>query len=58
MNLVDCYVTEVLSQPYERNGLWCVDVKYNSWGHISRGKVFCVSEEEARKVSVGYKFQS
>lgn len=58
MNLVDCHVTEVLSRPYERNGLWCVDVKYDSWGHISKGMVFCSSEEEALKVDVGYKFKS
>lgn len=58
MNLVDCKVVEVLSPPYEEDGSWCVDVKYNSWGHISEGTVYKLTKDEIDQVSVGYVFQA
>ncbi|CAM6553601.1 TPA: hypothetical protein ACPY6O_003852 [Escherichia coli] len=32
MNLVDAFVTKVISGPYEEYGKWWVDVEYISWG--------------------------
>lgn len=56
MNLVECYVTKVLSKPYKVNKLWCVKVEYDCYGHISKGTVDTFTKEEADKVDVGYKF--
>lgn len=55
MNLVDCYVTKVLSKPYERYGMWCVDVEFDFYGHKSEGTIYDLTKEEADKVDVGYK---
>lgn len=56
MNLVDCFVTKVLSKPYERYGMWCVDVEFDSYGHKSEGTIYGLTKEEADKVDVGYRF--
>lgn len=56
MNLVDCFVTKVLSKPYEHYGMWCVDVEFDSYGHKSKGTIYGLTKEEADKVDVGYKF--
>lgn len=59
MNLVDCYVTKVLSQPYQlefSDVHWFVDVEYDSWGCVSTTEIMLTSFEEACKVTVGYKF--
>lgn len=56
MNLVECYVTKVLSKPYKVYGLWCVKVEFDCYGHISEGTVDVFTKEEADKVDVGYKF--
>lgn len=57
MNLVDCTVLEVLSEPYESYGLWCVSVKYDSWGSVSIGEIIGLTKEEAFCVAPGYVFQ-
>lgn len=58
MNLVDCYVMEIIGEPYECYGLWCVDVKYASCGRVSTGTINGLTEEEARNVKKGYVFQN
>jgi len=55
MNLVDCFVTKVLSKPYEHYGMWCVDVEFDFYGHKSEGTIYDLTKEEADKVDVGYK---
>lgn len=56
MNLVDCYVTRVLSEPYEAYNKWWVLVEYDSWGRLAQTTVMCDTEEEAERVDVGYHF--
>jgi len=58
MNLVDCYVVELLSKPFfeESSGCWGVEVSFNSYGTISKSKIFFDTEKEANKVKKGYKF--
>lgn len=56
MNLVDCYVKKVLSKPYERYGMWCIDVEFDSYDHRSEGTIYGLTKEEADNVDVGYKF--
>lgn len=58
MNLVDCHVLEVIGTPYECYGLYCVNVKYASCGHIKTGEIFGLTKEEAFRVKPGYIFQS
>jgi len=56
MNLIDCYVTKILSEPYRMFGQWWVDVEYDSEGHISKTKLMFRTEEAARAAKVGHHF--
>lgn len=62
MNLIDCYVTKVLSDPYSRYNkfnnttYWIVDVEYNSYGVISNTELLFNTKEDALKVKIGYHF--
>ena len=60
MNLVDCYVTKVLSKPKYGTFLevewWSVEVEYNSWGTKTSGSLVFPTEAEASKVEEGYHF--
>jgi len=58
MNLVDCYVLEVLSMPFFQkwSGCWGVEVSFNSYGTISKSQIFFDTEKEAKAVKKGYKF--
>jgi len=56
MNLCDCYVTEVLSQPYRKFGNWWVDVSYESWGSTSKTQLKFSTEAGAAAVTVGHHF--
>lgn len=59
MNLVDCYVTKVLTEPYFKYEKWWVKVEFNSYGFCSYGtNIMFDSLDEANNVKVGYKFQS
>ncbi len=58
MNLVDCVVTEVLAEPYEKYSVWWVLVRYNSWGHESDTTLMAKTKEEADRVKIGHKFLS
>lgn len=58
MNLLDCTVTKILSQPYRQFGSWWVDVEYDSWGSTGRSNLMFRTEEGARAVAVGHVFQS
>jgi len=56
MNLVDCYVTQVLSEPYKKFSHWWVDVKYESWGKPGEHKLMFKTEQAAKAVATGYRF--
>lgn len=58
MNLVNCYALEVISTPNECYGLWYVDLKYASCGHITTGSISGLSKKEALRVKPRYVFQS
>ena len=32
MNLIDCYVTKILGEPYRKFGAWWVEAEYESEG--------------------------
>lgn len=56
MNLVDCYVTEVIGEPYEAYGKWWRKVKYDSYGRISESELMFSTKQEAKQVQVGHQF--
>ena len=58
MNLIDCYVTEVLSKPYQYLHKWWVNVKADCYGRETTSQLMFDWYEEALKVTVGYKFES
>lgn len=65
MNLVDCYVTKVLSEPeyidkYAAEGLiwWQVSVEYDSYGRLSETRLTFKTKEDADAVKMGYVFQA
>ena len=58
MNLVDCKVIEIIGPPYKKGNYWHVDVKYDSWGSVSKGVVSKPTKDEIDEVSVGYVFQA
>lgn len=62
MNLIDCYVTKILSNPFPRYNrfnnttYWIVNVEYNSYGVISNTELLFNTQEDALKVKIGYHF--
>lgn len=50
MNLVDAFVTKVISGPYEEYGKWWVDVEYISWGVPGKSRLMFGSREQAQEV--------
>lgn len=56
MNLIDCEVIKVLSEPRFEYGYWWVDVEYNSWGSVSKTSVMLDTFAEALRVDIGYVF--
>lgn len=58
MNLVNCYVVEILGEPYEKYGRWWVSVRFDSYGVFSTTNLMFDSREEALAVKIGYEFLS
>ena len=58
MNLIDCYVTEVLTAPRLEFGFWIVRVSFDSHGRISETELCFPTISAAEGVSPGYKFLS
>lgn len=58
MNLLDAYVKDVLSEPYEAEfGGWFVDVTYLCWSSIpEKRQMWFRTKEEAAQVESGYHF--
>lgn len=56
MNLLDAYVKEVLSEPYQAYGRWWVKVKAECWGQYGEHEIMCDTIDEAKAIKVGHKF--
>ncbi|MCL1655454.1 hypothetical protein M2T79_02515 [Elizabethkingia miricola] len=57
MNLVDCYVTEVIKLNHNTVlDKWVVEVKYDCYGRIDTTMLLFNTEEEAKSVKIGYEF--
>lgn len=57
MNMLDCTVTKILSQPYRQFGSWWVDAEYDSWGGSGRSNLMFRTAEGARGVVIDHLFQ-
>ena len=58
MNTIEHYVTEVLGEPYTMYNKWFVKVMANSYGRISDDILMFDTEEAAKYVFVGYKYDA
>jgi hypothetical protein len=58
MNVIDFYVTKILSMPYCEYDRWWVKVKAESHGVESEHQLMFDTEEKAASVNIGYKFLS
>jgi hypothetical protein len=56
MNLLDAYVTKIISKPFKDYGKWWVKVEYYCYSINSQTQLFFDTKEEAEKVEIGYKF--
>lgn len=56
MNLLEHYVTEIKSEPYEEYGKWWVDVIATCYGHDGEYSVLCETLNHAKNVNIGYVF--
>lgn len=56
MNLIDLYVTKVLSEPEFEYGFWWVKVEAEAYGRTSEHSVYFDKKSDALKVKPGYKF--
>lgn len=56
MNLIDCYVTKILSEPYRKFGHWWVSAEYESEGRRGKTKLIFRTEEAARAAKVRHHF--
>lgn len=58
MNTIEHYVTEVIGQPYTMYGKWFVRVMADSYGRISEDRIMFDTEQAAKYVFVGYKYDA
>lgn len=56
MNLVDCYVTEIIGEPYFEHGFWWQKVKYDCYGRIAETSFFHKDKSHFKTITVGFKF--
>jgi hypothetical protein len=56
MNLIDFYVTEIISEPYFEYNKWWLDVVAITHGVKSKHQLMFNSKQECDKIEVGYKF--
>ncbi|MDM9593583.1 hypothetical protein QU617_09695 [Pseudomonas guariconensis] len=56
MNLIDCYVTKILGEPYRKFGAWWVDVEYRSSGRTNKIQLMFRTQEGAKAARVGQSF--
>lgn len=56
MNLIDCYVTKILGEPYRKFGYWWVSVEFEAEGWPGTKEIMFRTEKAARAAAVGYHF--
>ena len=56
MNLIDCYVTKILGEPYRKFGHCWVSVEYTAEGWPGTKELMFRTEEAARAAQVGHHF--
>ncbi|WP_162998277.1 hypothetical protein [Pseudomonas monteilii] len=56
MNLIDCYVTKILGEPYRKFGYWWVSVEFESEGWPGTKEIMFRTEAAARAAAVGHHF--
>ena len=56
MNLVECYITEIVGEPYYKFGFWWQKVKYNSYGVIGETELFDKEKLNFKTLKVGFMF--
>ena len=56
MNLVDCYVTEIIGEPYFKYGKWNIIVEYNSYGVKGTTVISDFTRSKIDAIDVGFKF--
>ena len=58
MNLVECYITEIVGEPYFAHNFWWQKVKYNSYGVIGETALFEKDKESFKTLTIGFMFLS
>ena len=58
MNLIKCYVTELVGEPFEKTGFWYKRVKFDSYGVINETYIVAKTKEACDKIIVGFEFES
>lgn len=58
MNLVKCYVTEIIGEPYFEFGFWWQKVKYDSQGVNGETAFFDKKKSNFKTITVGFEFFS
>ncbi|MCT3835910.1 hypothetical protein HZQ28_01165 [Elizabethkingia anophelis] len=58
MNLVDCKVLKILSEPYYQFNHWFVQVEYESYGKNDITSIMFDTKEKAEQVKVGFVFEA
>lgn len=58
MNLINFYVTEIISEPIFMYDKWFIDVMADSHGVISKNTIMFNTKEECLLVCIGYEFLS
>lgn len=56
MNLVECYVTEIVGEPYYEFGFWWQKIKFNSYGVIEGTELFDKDKSYFETMAIGFKF--
>lgn len=57
MNLLDATVTEIVGKPYFMYGKWFLKVKAECWGSPTESTLMFATEEQAKAITPGYKFE-
>ena len=56
MNLINCFVTEIIVEPKEKYSKWCVEVEYVAEGVVGYTTLLFDTLEQAKEVNDTYKF--
>ena len=56
MNLIDFFVTEIISEPYFEYNKWWIDVIADGYGVVSKYTLMFDTKDECLNVDIGYKF--